>query len=184
MVCQSWSAKAEGTCLIHVLMGWPQHITRSWSFLCQRTCLWAAGLPHPWLLVWDFGMPGNLGQMGKVLTYHKDGRFGRRNGTHRGWASLPRTKLPLMSWLRITQAFFTAGSSEDKQPSAHVKMTLANLSICVPLPPNIDRQRQTSSLGCALRKAKSKGKGVLKCYTTLFATVRLAVICYLLLGKG
>ena len=47
MVCQSWSAKAKGARWAHVLTAWPQHTNRSWGFLCQSTCSWAAGLPHP-----------------------------------------------------------------------------------------------------------------------------------------
>lgn len=102
------------------------------------------------------------------------------------WAtSLPRTKLSLMSWLKMTQAFFTAGSVGDKHLQHMSKMTLANLSIHVPLPPHTQTEKDRLLHFAVLSSEPNQnGKGVLKCHTTLFAIVRLAVICSLLLGKG
>ena len=84
MVCQSWSAKAKGAHWAHVLMAWPQHTNRSWVFCAKVRVRGLQGYHTLWLLVWDFGMPRNLGHMGKVLRCHKDGRFGRTKGTRHG----------------------------------------------------------------------------------------------------
>lgn len=63
-------------------------------------------------------------------------------------------------------------------------MTLANLSIHVPLPPHTQTEKDRLLHFTVLSSEPSQeGKGVLKCHTTLFAIVRLAVICSLLLGK-
>jgi len=64
-------------------------------------------------------------------------------------------------------------------------MTLVNLFIRVLLPPYTETEKdRLLHFAVLASKPSQKGKDVLKCYTTLIATVRLAVICSLLLGKG
>lgn len=104
-------------------------------------------------------MLGNLGQMGKSPQTPQGEKVWEERGDTSWGTSLARTKLPLMSWLRMTQAFFTAGSVGDKQSPAHVQDDISqSVQLCPADTTHRQRRIDFFTLLCSPASQVNEGK--------------------------